>query len=171
MNKKPEEPEHSRRQPTDPQVQVNLTELLQALQAVQAQTTYRPVPASQITPPSSGPQLGVTVQAQIVQGNNLAPAMLDALERHSAGAVSKMIEMAQRQQEFVIRANENAQKYTRADIMRGHYIAAGLSVIAIAAALASEKMGYPWVAGAFLTFPVPAIINALNSLPDRPKAK
>ncbi len=115
--------------------------------------------------------MGVTVQAQIVQGNNLAPAMLDALERHSAGAVSKMIEMAQRQQEFVIRANENAQKYTRADIMRGHYIAAGLSVIAIAAALASEKMGYPWVAGAFLTFPVPAIINALNSLPDRPKAK
>jgi hypothetical protein len=159
---------NSRAHPVDAQApaQPSIVELLQAFQAAQAQTPYRPISPASLIPPSNIPQLGALSiqQTHIVHGNALAPALLDTLERHAPGAVAKMLTMAEKQQEAVLKSNASAQEYTRSDIKRAHYIAAALSVIAIGAALASEKMGYPWVAGTFLAFPVPAIINSLNSL-------
>jgi uncharacterized membrane protein len=125
-----------------------------------------PYGASSIIPPASGsPFAGLSIhQTHIVQENAVTPALLEALERHAPGAVGRLLVLAEKQQDAGLRAQANAQAFTRSDIMRAHYIAAFLSVFAMLCALGALAMHYPWVAGSFLAFPVPAIINALNGL-------
>ena len=100
-------------------------------------------------------QIGLAVH----QGAFPSGQDLEAMERHSPGAVGRILSMAEKAQQAQIEAGTLAQEYARADVQRGQWMGATLTVLAIFGAGVEGIWGNPWVAGAIVGVPVFAAIG------------
>jgi uncharacterized membrane protein len=100
-------------------------------------------------------------QTHVWQGQFPPP---DAIERYEAvlpGAFDRLMKMAEEQQAAQIAQAKQANDYHRADIRRGHWLGAGVTLIAMSCALIALDMGSVVVATLFLSVTVMAVGRAL----------
>jgi hypothetical protein len=71
--------------------------------------------------------------------------------------------MAEKAQESQIKITENAQLFLRRDVMRSHYLGAGISVLAVICSAVCGVTGNPTAAVALVGIPVMAVARALIS--------
>src|SRR5579863_1101619 len=147
----------------------------------QPSTQPTPAPSSPIPPqvlaqllaaaaarPSLGPGLlpisagQLRVQAQVQwQGQYPPPEAIEHYEKVLPGAFTRMITMAEQLQSAQIAESKLVAEYTQRDNRRGHWLGFSAVILAMIAALAALALGYPWVAGAFISVPVMGVAKAL----------
>jgi uncharacterized membrane protein len=106
---------------------------------------------------------GIVQQAQqtLWHGPYPPPEAIERYEKILPGTFHRMITMAEQLQNAQIEESKRVMDYTQNDTKRGHWLGAAVTVLAMGGALLSLKLGYPWVAGAFLSVPVMAVAKAL----------
>lgn len=87
--------------------------------------------------------------------------ILDTLERHAPGAVARVIAMSEKAQQAQIEAGTLAQEYARTDVIRGSWQGIGVTVLAMASALACGLLGHDVLGAVFLGVPVLSVARAL----------
>lgn len=87
--------------------------------------------------------------------------VLETLERHSVGAVARVLTMSEKAQQAQIDATALAQEHARADVVRGSWQGTGVTVLAMTLALICGLLGHDTLGVVFLGVPVLSVARAL----------
>jgi uncharacterized membrane protein len=98
---------------------------------------------------------------QVWQGQYPPPDAVEHYEKVLSGSFDRMIAMAERLQAAQIEESRRAHDYAQRDSQRGHWLGFSTAIGAMVAASVALVLGYPWVAGVFISVPVMGVAKAL----------
>lgn len=95
------------------------------------------------------------------QGQYPPPDAIERYQKALPGSFDRMLTMTEKRMDSEIRANDAGVAAQIADVRRGHYLGAAVTIGAMGAAIVCAAINQPVVACAFLAVPVMSVGNSL----------